>query len=127
MNGQSSMWETFADFADLLPLAALSDRIISRKLPDIKQYLNVDEKFGSDVRWRLTEPLAKALRQGDDILILSHRLGTVLAYDVLWKFSYYGEWQDIRNKKVSMLVTLGSPLGDESVKCWHLSKVSHFC
>jgi len=38
VNGQSSMWGPFADFADLLPLAALSDRIISRKLPDIKQY-----------------------------------------------------------------------------------------
>ena len=50
VNGQSSMWGPFADFADLLPLAALSDRIISRKLPDIEQYWNVDEKFGSDVR-----------------------------------------------------------------------------
>ena len=49
MNGQASMWETFADFADLLPLAALGDRIISRKLPDIEQYWNLDEKFGSDV------------------------------------------------------------------------------
>ncbi|SVD18470.1 uncharacterized protein METZ01_LOCUS371324, partial [marine metagenome] len=42
----------------------------------------------------MTEPLAKALSQDDDILILSHSLGTVIAYDVLWKFSYYGEWQD---------------------------------
>ena len=75
----------------------------------------------------MTEPLAKALSQDDDILILSHSLGTVIAYDVLWKFSYCGEWQDIRNKKVSMLVTLGSPLGDEAVKCWQPAKVGHFC
>ena len=64
----------------------------------------------------MTVPLEKALREDQDVLIISHSLGTLIAYDVLWKFSHYGEYQDIRQRKVSVWVTLGSPLGDETNK-----------
>ena len=79
-------------------------------------YWDLDTAYGSDVRWRLTVPLAEALGRNDDILLISHSLGTTVAYDVLWKFSHYGEYQHIRDRTLSLLVTLGSPLGDETVK-----------
>ena len=114
--GKSSIRETLADIGDRWPFTALSERVVSRALPDMRQYWNSDAEFGSTVRWEMTEPLAKALGEDQDILILSHSLGTIITYDVLWKFSYYGEWQQIREKKVSVWVTLGSPLGDETTK-----------
>ena len=39
-------------------------------------------------------------------------MGCMVAYDVLWKFSYYGEYQAIRDHRLSRLITLGSPLGN---------------
>ena len=116
LSGKPSIWARLADIGDRLPLTWLSSWLISRKLPDMRHYWNPDAEFGSTVRWEMTEPLSKALAEDQDILILSHSLGTTITYDVLWKFSYYGEWQQIRDKKVSVWVTLGSPLGGETTK-----------
>ena len=85
---------------------------------DIEHYWNPNTEFGSAVCWKLTDPLAEALCDGDDIMLVSHSLGTMISYDVLWKFSYYGENRALRQHeiKVNRFVTLGSPLGDETVK-----------
>ena len=42
----------------------------------------------------------------------------MIAYDVLWKFSWYGEYRDLRKSDPQhiSLITLGSPLGNETVK-----------
>lgn len=100
-----------------LSLLTIGDELVEMVAPDMEHYWNPDTRFGSDVRWRLTEPLARALKSGDDILLIGHSLGSIVCYDVLWKFSHYGEYQkDIRSKRVNTLVTIGSPLGDENVK-----------
>ena len=104
-----------AEIAERLGVAVLLTRIFLR---DVGHYWNPDAEFGSDVRWRLTDPLAEALCQKDDILLIAHSLGSMISYDVLWKFSRYGEYQELRDAKPNpvTLVTLGSPLGNETVK-----------
>ena len=100
------------------PLAFLrvSEPLIRWLCPDVGEYWNSDSKFGSDVRWALTEPLAAALERGDDLLLLSHSLGTLVAFDTLWKLSYYGEYRAIHSRKVGLWLTLGSPLGDPTYR-----------
>ena len=116
--GASSWKERLADMlgggASILRIA---DPLIGMVAKDIAHYWDPDTAFGSDVRWRLTEPLNKALCDGDDIMLVSHSLGTMISYDVLWKFSYYGEYKALREtrNKLNTLVTLGSPLGDKTV------------
>lgn len=107
--------EMFGGGADTLGIAG---PLIRRLAKDVEHYWNPDTAFGSAVRWRLTVPLNKALLAGDDIMLVSHSLGTMISYDVLWKFSYYGEYSKLRKKrnKLNTLVTLGSPLGNETVK-----------
>lgn len=114
--GRSSWRGRLADIGDALRFPALGKLVMGWFLSDMKKYWSPDTQFGSDVRWRMTVPLEKALREDQDVLIISHSLGTLIAYDVLWKFSHYGEYQDIRQRKVSVWVTLGSPLGDETNK-----------
>ena len=92
------------------------DNVVAAKAPDMRRYWNEETRFGSDVRWKLTEPLRDAFRNKDDIMLIGHSLGTVVAYDVLWKFSYLGEYQRIREHRLSHLVTLGSPLGNPIVQ-----------
>ncbi len=99
-----------------LSLFSVGDEVVGMVAPDMEHYWSADDSFGSDVRWRLTKPLERALKAGDDILLIAHSLGTIVSYDVLWKFSHYGEYQHIRDKSINTLLTIGSPLGDENVK-----------
>lgn len=118
LEGASAWKEGLADmFGGLAGTLRVADPLISMVAKDIDHYWNPDTAFGSKVRWRLTEPLKKALYDGDDIMLVSHSLGTMISYDVLWKFSYYGEYETLRERgnKLNTLVTLGSPLGDKTV------------
>ena len=99
-----------------LSLLGIGDEIVGMVAPDMEHYWNPDAEFGSDVRWRLTSPLQRALNAGDDILLIAHSLGSLVSYDVLWKFSHYGEYQQLRDRSINTLLTIGSPLGDENVK-----------
>ena len=96
----------------------IGDNIVGWVAPDMANYWNPDAEFGSEVRWELTEILVRAITAGDDILLISHSLGTIVSYDVLWKLSHYGEYGKLRKKgnKVNTLITIGSPLGDANVK-----------
>lgn len=115
--GKSALKEALADaFGGLLFLSGFSEKVISSVAPDMAHYWNRDHKFGSDIRWCLSEPLARALANDDDVLLISHSLGAIVSFDVLWKFSHYGEYHAIRDKKISHWITIGAPLGDETVK-----------
>lgn len=117
LDGKSSVTEFLADlFANPLHFIGASESVISLVAPDMQHYWNPDRAFGSDLRWRLTEPLAAALGRGDDVMLMAHSLGSIMSYDVLWKLSYYGEWRHIRNRTVSEFVSLGSPLGNATVR-----------
>lgn len=111
--------EALADtFSAILGRLGAAETLITMVAPDMAHYWNEDTYFGSDVRHRLMIELKEALDNQDDIMIVSHSLGSMISYDVLWKLSHYGEYRHDygADKKVDLLVTLGSPLGDENVK-----------
>ena len=58
------------------------------------------------------------MKRGDDICLVSHSMGCMVAYDVLWKFSRMSEYSDLRadGAKITRWVTLGCPLGEAGVK-----------
>jgi len=116
--GQSNLAATLVDLA-AAPAAwlGLGARAIALEAPDLHEYWNPDSEFASRVRWKLTEILKPALFAGDDILLLTHSLGTVIGYDNLWKLSHYAEHWDVfeTGHKVARWITLGSPLGNPTV------------
>ena len=82
------------------------------KMPDMAHYWwKTKKRFGIDLRNRLASPLRKTLEAGDDVMIISHSLGTIVAYDVLSEFSHPDAGGELIPGSVSHLVTLGSPLG----------------
>jgi hypothetical protein len=99
------------------PLLArrLSRRIICALFPDLGAYIT-SRKVGSRVRQRLQGPLLNALTDADDVAIVAHGMGTVAAYDVLWKFSHMSEYEVIHNRRVTLWLTLGSPLAEPAVR-----------
>jgi hypothetical protein len=116
--GKSSWGEAFADaFAGALAFARLSDPAIALVAPDMREYWNDDSDFSTDVRFPMIAPLKEAMDRGDQILVISHSLGSMIAYDTFWKFCRTGEYRpNYTHKKIALWITLGSPLGDETVK-----------
>ncbi len=110
--------EFFADaLSSSVSLFNVGKQLIGSVAPDLLEYWNSEAYYGSDIRYRFTDTLVKCFEQEtDDILIVSHSLGTIVAYDCLWKLSHYGEYRHRFSDKKVNLITLGSPLGDENVK-----------
>jgi len=90
-------------------------RLIGRQFLDVGRYFR-HHAFASRVRARLSEKLVPALRRRESVLLLAHSLGSVVAYDVLWKLSHMSEYAALRRRRVAHLVTMGSPLGDGTVR-----------
>jgi hypothetical protein len=109
--------EALADTsAGLLSFLGLSQSIIERVAPDMAEYWGSNQ-FGSQVRAVFTNAIIKALKRQGKVCMIGHSLGTMICYDVFWKLSHYGEYRGQPwNRKVSLWITLGSPLADETVK-----------
>lgn len=116
--GKASLKESLANvFGPLLGVLHLADDLIARVAPDIGEYWNPDSELGSRLRERMIAPLSRALSDGDDLLVIAHSLGTLIAYDTFWKFSHTGEYrEEFSKKRISLWITCGSPLGDPTVK-----------
>ena len=117
--GQSNFAATLVNLA-AGPMAwlGLGARAIAFKAPDLREYWNPDSDFASRVRWKLTEILEPALFAGDDILLVTHSLGALVAYDNLWKLSHYAEHRDVfeTGHKLTRWITFGCPLGNPTVR-----------
>ncbi|HLQ27121.1 MAG TPA: hypothetical protein VK138_14750 [Acidiferrobacterales bacterium] len=108
--------EEIADFiSPIAELLRINKHIVNRFLPDLGAYFQY-RAVGSIVRDRLQRLLVPAMQRGDDICLIAHSMGSIIAYDVLWKVSRMSEYREIHDKKVNLFVTLGSPLGEEAVK-----------
>lgn len=99
----------------LLNAMGWSEKVIREATPDMSAYLT-QYHVGSAIRQRLQELLAPALKRGDDVCLVSHSMGCIVSYDVLWKFSRMSEYEKIRERKVNHWITLGSPLGEPGVQ-----------
>ncbi len=115
--GRMSIRERLADLlSEVLPWIGLTDSLIDLVAPEMREYWNEETEFGSEVRKPLIKPLQAAFKRGDSICILAHSLGTMIAYDTLWKASHLSEWESFHKNKIDLFLTLGSPIGDRTVQ-----------
>jgi hypothetical protein len=88
---------------------------IKRMFPDFGAYLT-SRKWSSQIRARLQGKLRRALARGDDVALIAHSMGCIVSYDVLWKLSRIHEHRAIHDRKISLWLTLGCPLGERSIR-----------
>ncbi len=98
-------------------VTALSETIVKWATADMSQYLHT-RKVGSEVRERLQKDLKPVLLNGDEICLVSHSMGCIVSYDVLWKFSRMSEYRHVQKagNRISLWLTLGCPLGEPGVR-----------
>lgn len=90
----------------------------------MKSFLRETELYAEDqyIADRMRKPLEDELRsawQDDcDVALISHSMGSFIAYDVLWRFSHRNTegFKKFKNKRVQLFATLGSPLGESTVR-----------
>jgi len=74
-------------------------------LPDVHEYL-----FDADAREKMLDSLADRLRGGGEpFVIVAHSLGSVIAYELLRRFTP-------EDCNVALFVTIGSPLGMQEIQ-----------
>ena len=99
----------------LLSVIGLGKRIVGELFPDLRAYLH-SRATAAEIQQRLIAPLGQALAGGDDVALIAHSMGSMVAYDVLWRMSRTVEFESVHERDVSLLLTMGSPLGDDSVR-----------
>jgi hypothetical protein len=116
--GKSSLKEFIADVsAPLLAKLGLTGRTIRGRMPEVVTYLDPGSEFRAVLQQRLLEPLLPALADGHDVMLITHCLGSVAAYDALWRLTHDPAASvPAGGNRVHTWITLGSPLADEFVK-----------
>lgn len=91
---------------DFPPLVHLLPEEVTRTAREIDRYLNNTDNIADQIRSMLKERLRPLLHARNEVLLIGHSLGSVIAYDALWELSQ----EEAVHGQVDML-TLGSPLG----------------
>jgi hypothetical protein len=73
---------------------------------EIDRYFNNSDGVARKIRDLLKQTLRPMIERQEDVLLIGHSLGSVIAYDTLWELSH----QDGVKGKVNFL-TMGSPMG----------------
>jgi len=69
------------------------------------------------VRERVRSKICELFDQGDKVLLMSHGMGCLATYDVLWELSHEPDLQErYGESKVDTWITLGAPLGDYNIR-----------
>ena len=106
---------------DLVKLLAgaltIKDDVMTEFFRETELY-EQDQYIADQIRSPLENALRQAWDEGREPIIVSHSMGSFISYDVLWRFSHRKTdgFERYNNKRVKMFITLGSPLGDSTVR-----------
>jgi hypothetical protein len=106
------------DLAKLLANALqIKDDVMTRFLRETELY-DQDQYIADQMRAPLENALRRAWDEGREPIILAHSMGSFISYDVLWRFAHRrtAGFGNYNNRRVKMFITMGSPLGDETVR-----------
>jgi hypothetical protein len=95
----------------------VKDDVMKGFLNEIKLY-DEDQYIADLMRKGLEDELRAAWDDGCEVALLSHSMGSFIAYDVLWRFSHRSTdgFREYNDKRVQIFATMGSPLGEGAVR-----------
>lgn len=116
--GKSAIPEFAADIAaPVFSAMGLASPLIGKVAKDLGEYWNPKNDFGAQVRERVKATVCAVLDRGDQVMLISHGTGCIIAYDVIWELSHDPELSaQYSDRKIDLWLTLGAPLGDSGVR-----------
>ena len=120
-NAQSVLGSVADGVKKTFGMDKVADLLLEKALKDLHYYYDTDQKIAGrtgarrEARIVLQEELEQVLlaHTGDEIMLIAHSMGTIIAYDVLRNLGRSNPDQGVR---VPHFVTIGSPLGLPHVK-----------
>ena len=106
---------------DLSASLGLGGAALRKALPELYHYWDQSKHPDNDnwpdlVQKELTGKLADLMAAECNILLISHCMGSVLAWDSLWQLTHGAESSAQEVKRITRWITLGSPLGSRAVR-----------
>ena len=100
--------------ADHVPflIPQVADEDIASQLRDLLRYARNDDDIAEMIRRQLKIPLRAAASRDRPVLLYGHSMGSVICYDTLWQLTH----QSADNLRLDMLLTTGSPLGQNLIQ-----------
>jgi len=116
--GKTAVPEFFANvIAPVCGMLGMTRPLLARISRDFAEYLCGETAYAEQVRERLRNQLCELLDRGDRVMLITHGTGCVVAYDVLWQLSHEQPYAEkYSDAKVDEWLTLGAPLGDNSIR-----------
>ena len=116
--GKTAVPEFIANFiAPVCGMLGMTKPLLGRISCDFAEYLCGETAYAEQVRERLRNQLCEMLDRGDRVMLITHGTGCVVAYDVLWQLSHEQPYaEQYSDAKVDHWITLGAPLGDNSIR-----------
>lgn len=95
----------------------IKDDVIHKHLREVRFYRD-DQYIADKIRAVLEDQLIQAWSENKRVILVAHSMGTFISYDVLWRFSHRNEakYLGFRNKSIDMFISMGSPLGDSTLR-----------
>ena len=91
----------------------VKDDVVEKKAHEVRLYRN-DQYIAGKIRKKVADAIQSAWGDRCRVAILSHSMGTFVAYDVLWELAHRTGGDSAGF--VDLFVTMGSPLGDSLVQ-----------
>lgn len=94
---------------DRLPflIPRLANEKVTVHIRDLRRYTRNENDIGEHLRRLVKLPIEAANAAGRPVLLLAHSMGSIICWDALWELSR----RDHRDLRVSLWMTMGSPLG----------------
>jgi len=116
--GKSSVREFAASvLGPVLSAVGLEKKLISSSSTDLGEYWRKDSELSAAVLQRVRSTIQDALNRNERIMLIAHGSGSIVAYDALWQISHDPEHaESYAESKIDVFLTIGSPLGDTTVR-----------
>ena len=101
---------------DLSASLGLGRAAIRKALPELQYYWDDNQHWSDAVLQPLTALLGGLMSAERNILLISHCMGSVLAWDSLWRITHERENTAHEMKRITRWITMGSPLGSSAVR-----------
>jgi len=115
--GKSAMPELAAGLAGpILSGLGLSGRLVGRIVPVLNAYWQPDGVFARATKDAVRVAITDSLDAGEHLILVSHGVGSIVTWDVLWELTHVPDHARPANEKIDTWLTLGAPLGDTTVR-----------
>ena len=115
--GKSAKKEFLAGIiAPVMGLFGQTMRLLGRVAPVFAAYLQDEDGLGSRIRERVRGEIIEAMESGATLMIVSHGMGSIVAFDVLWQLSRDPRFSEYATTKIDCFVTMGAPLADNHIR-----------